>query len=167
MDADNWALVTDLYELTMANGFKEKLGEEEGVFDIFFRKMPDDGSFVVLAGLEQAVEELKNFHFEKEDIEYLKGLNLFSDDFIEYLADFKFSCRVWAVPEGTPIFPREPVMTIQGPLIQAQLFETLLLSIMQQRRVESRLQPKGAASWNSVLVVPKGLQALLTVQGQP
>lgn len=77
MDADNWALVTDLYELTMANGFKEKLGEEEGVFDIFFRKMPDDGSFVVLAGLEQAVEELKNFHFEKEDIEYLKGLNLF------------------------------------------------------------------------------------------
>ena len=130
MDADNWALVTDLYELTMANGFKEKLGEEEGVFDIFFRKMPDDGSFVVLAGLEQAVEELKNFHFEKEDIEYLKGLNLFSDDFIEYLADFKFSCRVWAVPEGTPIFPREPVMTIQGPLIQAQLFETLLLSII-------------------------------------
>ena len=130
MDADNWALVTDLYELTMANGFKEKLGEEEGVFDIFFRKMPDDGSFVVLAGLEQAVEELKNFHFEKEDIEYLKGLNLFSDDFIEYLVDFKFSCRVWAVPEGTPIFPREPVMTIQGPLIQAQLFETLLLSII-------------------------------------
>lgn len=130
MDADNWALVTDLYELTMANGFKEKLGEEEGVFDIFFRKMPDDGSFVVLAGLEQAVEELKNFHFEKEDIDYLKGLNLFSDDFIEYLADFKFSCRVWAVPEGTPIFPREPVMTIQGPLIQAQLFETLLLSII-------------------------------------
>lgn len=130
MDADNWALVTDLYELTMANGFKEKLGEEEGVFDIFFRKMPDDGSFVVLAGLEQAIEELRNFHFEKEDIEYLNGLNLFSDDFIEYLADFKFSCRVWAVPEGTPIFPREPVMTIQGPLIQAQLFETLLLSII-------------------------------------
>ncbi|SEM32138.1 nicotinate phosphoribosyltransferase [Ligilactobacillus sp. WC1T17] len=130
MDADNWALVTDLYELTMANGFQKKLGEEVGIFDIFFRKMPDDGSFVVLAGMEQALNELKNFHFEPEDIEYLKGLKLFTPDFIDYLADFKFACKVWAVREGTPIFPREPVMTIEGPLIQAQLFETLLLSII-------------------------------------
>ncbi len=130
---DNLSMLTDLYEFSMANGYRQTIADEQGVFDIFFRKVPDDGSFVINAGLEQAVEALQNFKFTKADIDYLRTLNLFQENFLAYLADFKFDCQVSAIPEGTPVFPREPMLTITGPLLQTQLFETLLLNILNHQ----------------------------------
>ncbi|WP_155287319.1 nicotinate phosphoribosyltransferase [Lacticaseibacillus zhaodongensis] len=129
----NLSLLTDLYEFTMANGFKQELGDDRATFDIFFRNVPDDGSFVVTAGLAQAVAALKNFHFDDSDVEYFRSLHLFSDDFLNYLHDFKLDCSVTAIPEGTPVFPREPLLTISGPLVQTQLLETLLLNIINHQ----------------------------------
>ncbi|HAG13061.1 MAG TPA: nicotinate phosphoribosyltransferase [Ruminococcus sp.] len=126
--ARNLTMLVDFYELTMANGFLENgLGEVTACFDLFFRKVPDQGGYAIMAGLEQAVEYLKNLHFTDADIQYLQEKNIFSDRFLNYLADFRFSCDVWAIPEGTPIFPYEPLMTVRGPAIQAQFIETMLL----------------------------------------
>ncbi|KRL22639.1 nicotinate phosphoribosyltransferase [Lentilactobacillus kisonensis] len=130
---DNLSMLTDLYELSMANGYRQTIPEEEGVFDVFFRKVPDDGSFVICAGLQQVVENLHDFHFDKQDIDYLRSLGLFQDNFLDYLAHFHFDCQVSAIPEGTPVFSREPLLTIRGPLLQAQLFETLILNIMNHQ----------------------------------
>lgn len=130
---DNLSMLTDLYEFSMANGYRQTVKDEEGVFDIFFRKVPDNGSFVICAGLQQVVDELKNFHFSKTDVDYLRTLKLFKENFLDYLSNFHFDCRVSAIPEGTPVFPREPLLTIQGPLLQTQLFETLLLNIMNHQ----------------------------------
>ncbi|GBG94456.1 nicotinate phosphoribosyltransferase [Ligilactobacillus salitolerans] len=133
IEQGNLALLTDLYEYTMANGFQHEMEEERGSFDIFFRKLPDNGRFVVLAGIGTAIEELQKFHFDEEDLDYLRGLEIFSDKFLDYLRNFKFACKVSAITEGTPVFPREPVVTVEGPLIQAQLFETLLLNIINHQ----------------------------------
>ena len=133
IEQGNMALLTDLYEYTMANGFHEEMAEERGSYDIFFRTLPDNGRFVVLAGIGTALEELQNFHFDAADLEYLRGLQLFTPEFLDYLRDFKFTCKVYAIPEGTPVFPREPVVTVEGPLLQAQLFETLLLNIINHQ----------------------------------
>ncbi|SFV41478.1 nicotinate phosphoribosyltransferase [Ligilactobacillus acidipiscis] len=133
IEQGNMALLTDLYEYTMANGFYQDMKEQRGSFDMFFRKLPDNGRFVVLAGVETALKEMQNFHFEQEDLDYLKGLGLFSQEFLNYLRDFKFKCKVYSVPEGTPVFPREPVVTVEGPLLQAQLFETLLLNVINHQ----------------------------------
>lgn len=127
-DNRNLTMIMDLYELTMANGiFKSELKDDITYFDMFFRRIPDDGGYAIMAGVEQLIEYLNNLHFDDDDIEYLKGLNLFCDEFIDYLKSFKFSCDVWAVPEGTPIFPHEPIVTVKGPAMQAMMIETMLL----------------------------------------
>ncbi len=124
----NLIMLTDFYEFTMANGYYlNGFADKVACFDLFFRKIPDGGGFAIFAGLEQAIEFLDNLKFSDEDIQYLRSRNLFSEDFLSYLKDFKFSCDVWAVPEGTPVFPGEPLVTVKGPIIQAQLIETMLL----------------------------------------
>ncbi len=124
----NLSMLADFYEFTMSQGyFNNDFKDTEAVFDMFFRKVPDGGGFAIMAGLEQLVEYLQNLRFEEEDIQYLRSKGLFSEAFLDYLANFRFTCDVWAVKEGTPIFPNEPIVTIRGPIIQAQLVETMLL----------------------------------------
>ena len=125
---DNYTMLTDFYEITMANGFfNEGYKDRTVYFDMFFRSTPDGGGFAIMAGVEQAIEYLKNLHFTQEDIDFLRSKNMFSDGFLDYLRNFKFTCDVWAIPEGTPIFPGEPILTVKGPAIQAQFVETMLL----------------------------------------
>ncbi len=124
----NLSMLMDLYELTMSNGYLNcGHGNDIVVFDLFFRRVPDQGGFAIFAGLQQIIEYITKLHFSSEDIEYLEGLNLFSQEFLEYLANFKFSCTVYSVAEGTPIFKNEPIITVVGPVIEAQLIETFLL----------------------------------------
>lgn len=124
----NLTMLTDFYELTMAGGYFEKgMKDIIATFDMFYRRNPDGGGFAIMAGLEQAIEYLKNLKFTDEDIEFLRSKKIFSEEFLKYLADFKFTCDVWAVEEGTPVFPNEPVVTVRGPIIQAQLVETMIL----------------------------------------
>ncbi len=130
----------DLYELTMANGiFDTPLKNTVTYFDMFFRRIPDDGGYAIMAGIEQLMDYLENLHFDESDIEYLKSLNLFCDEFIEYLENFEFCCDVWAVPEGTPIFPQEPIVTVRGPAMQAMMVETMvLLTINHQSLIATK-----------------------------
>ena len=121
-------MLTDFYELTMGNGYMQGgMAERVCCFDLYFRKVPDSGGFAVMCGLEQAIEYIKNLKFSPEDIEFLRGKGIFSEEFLEYLANFRFCCDVWAVPEGTPIFPNEPLIIVKGPAVQAQFVETMLL----------------------------------------
>lgn len=123
----NLTMLTDFYEITMANGyFKNNFKDTIAYFDMFFRKVPDGGGFVIMAGVEQLVDYLANLRFTDEDIEYLRGRG-FGEDFLDYLANFEFACDVWAIPEGTPVFPGEPIVKVKGPVIQAQFIETMLL----------------------------------------
>lgn len=136
----NLTMLCDFYELTMGNGYFEK-GYKDQIcyFDVFFRQCPDGGGFAIAAGLEQVISYIQNLHFDPEDIEYLRGRHLFSDAFLDYLADFRFTGDIWAVPEGTPIFPKEPIMTIRAPAIEAQLIETfVLLSINHQSLIATK-----------------------------
>lgn len=133
-DRRNLTMLMDLYELTMANGiFTSELKDTVTYFDMFFRRVPDEGGYAIMAGLEQLIEYLNNLHFDADDIEYLESLNLFSKEFIDYLRDFKFECDVWAVPEGTPIFPSEPIVTVRGPAMQAMMIETALLLLINHQ----------------------------------
>ena len=126
--ARNLTLLMDFYEMTMAAGyFEEGYQEQTGVFDMFFRKVPDDGGFAIAAGLAQFCEIIDNLHFTDEDIAYLRGKGCFSEAFLDYLRHFEFHCNIWAVEEGTPVFPMEPLVIVEGPAIEAQLIETLLL----------------------------------------
>ena len=127
LDSTNLTMLTDFYELTMANGyFQNGLGDKTAVFDMFFRKVPDNGGFAIMAGVEQLISYLNNLKFKDEDIAFLRDKG-FGEEFLEYLKNFKFCCDVWAIPEGTPIFPNEPIVTVKGPVIQAQLVETMIL----------------------------------------
>lgn len=124
----NYTMLTDFYELTMANGyFKKGMRDKIAYFDMYFRQAPDGAGIAIMAGVEQLVTYLKNLRFEEEDIAFLREKKLFDEEFLEYLKDFKFSCDVWAIPEGTPVFPNEPLVTVRGPLIQAQFVETMIL----------------------------------------
>ena len=124
----NNTMLTDFYELTMACGyFEHGLGDRIACFDMFFRTVPDDGGFAIMAGVEQMIEYLRDLHFDEQDIAYLRSKNCFSEAFLDYLRNFKFVCDVWAIPEGTPIFPSEPIVTVRGPVIQAQFVETMIL----------------------------------------
>ena len=136
----NLTMLTDFYELTMANGYFETgLAEDIAYFDMFFRKVPDGGGFAIMAGLEQTIDYLKNLKFTEEDIEYLRSKNMFCEEFLEYLRNFEFKCDVWAVPEGTPIFPHEPIVTVRGPVMQAQFIETMvLLTINHQSLIATK-----------------------------
>ncbi len=129
----NLSLMTDLYEFSMANGFQRDLPETKATFDVFFRNVPDDGSFVITAGLQQVIEALQNFHFSDEDLDYFKQLGIWDDKFLDYLANLKLTCQIKAIPEGTPVFPREPLLTVTGPIAQAQLLETIILNILNHQ----------------------------------
>ncbi len=130
----NLTMLTDFYELTMGNGYHcHDMSSRNAVFDMFFRSVPDGGGFAIAAGLEQLIQYLSNIHFTAEDIDYLRAKGQFSQEFLEYLENFKFCCDVWAVKEGTPIFPNEPIVTVRGPLIQAQFVETMVLLTMNHQ----------------------------------
>ena len=136
----NMTMLCDFYELTMGNGYF-KFGYKDRItyFDVFYRAVPDGGGFAIAAGLEQVVDYIQNLHFAPEDIEYLRGRNMFSEEFLAYLADFRFTGDIYAVPEGTPIFPREPILTVRAPAIQAQLVETyLLLALNHQSLIATK-----------------------------
>ena len=136
----NLTMLCDFYELTMGNGyFKEGYKDRITYFDLFFRRCPDGGGFAIAAGLEQIVDYIQNLHFSADDIEYLRGRKLFSEEFLQYLADFRFTGDIWAVPEGTPIFPQEPIITVKAPAIEAQLIETfLLLTVNHQSLIATK-----------------------------
>jgi len=128
MTEKNLTMLTDFYEFTMAHGYFEKgIGDRRAYFDMFYRRVPDNGGYAIMAGVEQLIEYFRNLHFTEEDIEYLRGRKCFSEAFLDYLRNFKFECDVWAVPEGTPVFPGEPLVTVAGPMIQAQFVETMVL----------------------------------------
>lgn len=131
----NLTMLTDFYELTMANGYFQSGSVGEGIayFDMFYRKVPDGGGYAIMAGLEPLIEYLKSLHFTEEDIAYLRDTNLFCEEFLEYLRNFKFSCDVWSVPEGTPVFPHEPILTVRGPVMQAQFIETMILLLINHQ----------------------------------
>ncbi len=125
---ENLTLLTDFYELTMANGFFQNgRADQIAYFDMFFRRIPDGGGLAIMAGVAQVIEYLENLSFTEEDIDYLRSKNLFSEEFLDYLRHFRFACDVWAVPEGTPVFPHEPIVTVRGPVVQAQFIETMVL----------------------------------------
>lgn len=124
----NLTMLTDFYELTMGNGyFEEGVKDTIAYFDMYFRRVPDEGGFCIMAGVDQLIEYLENLTFTKDDIDYLRRKEIFSEAFLNYLENFKFECDVWAVPEGTPVFPNEPLVTVRGPIIQAQFIETMIL----------------------------------------
>lgn len=131
----NLTMLTDFYELTMANGYFQSGQVDEAIayFDMFYRKVPDGGGYAIMAGLEPVIDYLKSLKFTEEDIEYLRSKDMFCEEFLDYLRDFKFSCDVWAVPEGTPIFPHEPILTVRGPVMQAQFIETMILLLINHQ----------------------------------
>ena len=134
MDHRNLTLLTDLYELTMMQGyFKEKDANETVIFDMFYRTNPHGNGFAICAGLEQAIEYIKGLHFDESDIEYLRSLNIFAEDFLEYLSTFRFTGDIYAIPEGTVVFPRESLIKVIAPIMQAQLVETALLTIINHQ----------------------------------
>ena len=136
----NFTLLCDFYELTMAQGyFNEGKKDTVSYFDVFFRKVPDGGGFAIFAGLEQVIDYIKNLHFSEEDLAFLRSKGMFSEEFLDYLKHFRFTGDIWAVPEGTPIFPKEPVMIIRGNAIEAQLIETfVLLSFNHQSLIATK-----------------------------
>lgn len=128
LNTRNLTMLTDFYEITMANGyFRYNLKDTVATFDMFFRKVPDNGGFAIMCGLQQVIEYLTNLKFTDEDISFLRSKYIFSEEFLQYLKNFEFSCDVYAVEEGTPIFPNEPIVTVTGPVIQAQFVETAIL----------------------------------------
>ena len=134
MDRQNLTLLTDLYELTMMQGyFRNKDQNETVIFDAFFRNNPMGSGYSICAGLEQVINLIKNLHFSKEDIDYLASLNLFDEDFLDYLKDFKFTGDIYAIPEGSIMFPREPMVKVIAPIMQAQLVETAILNIVNHQ----------------------------------
>ena len=140
MSMMNYTLLCDFYELTMANGYFE-LGKADEIsyFDVFYRKVPDGGGFAIAAGLEQVIEYVKNLKFTEEDIAFLRSKKLFSEEFLNYLRTFRFTGDIYAVPEGTPIFPGEPIMTICAPSVEAQFIETyVLLALNHQSLIATK-----------------------------
>ena len=134
MDRQNLTLLTDLYELTMMQGyFRNKDQNETVIFDAFFRNNPMGSGYSISAGLAQVIDLIKNLHFSEEDIAYLAGLNLFDKEFLDYLKDFKFTGDIYAIPEGSIMFPREPMVKVIAPIMQAQLIETAILNIVNHQ----------------------------------
>ena len=134
MDRNHLSLLTDYYELTMANGyFCQGLKDQITYFDMFFRQVPDAGGYVIAAGLEQLVQYIQNLRFSQEDIAFLRSKNMFHPDFLAYLADFHFTGDIWAIPEGTPVFPGEPLVTVRANAVEAQIIETYLLLAMNHQ----------------------------------
>ena len=133
MNSEKLEMVTDLYEFTMSNGYFEKERDEIAYFDIFFRKVPDKGGYAIVAGLEQIIDYVENLRFDEEDIKYLRSLNLFSEEYLNYLLNFKFSGDIWAIPEGTVVFPSEPLITVRANIVEAQILETAMLLFLNHQ----------------------------------
>ncbi len=134
MDVKKLGLVTDFYELTMSNGYlKNNMKDTIAYFDVFFRKIPDNGGYAICSGLEQIIEYVQNLQFDEDDISYLQSLNKFSNEFLDYLRGFKFTGDIWAIPEGTVVFPNEPLVTVKAPIIEAQILETMLLMLINHQ----------------------------------
>ncbi|MCD8088199.1 MAG: nicotinate phosphoribosyltransferase [Oscillospiraceae bacterium] len=130
----NLTMLCDFYELTMGNGYLASgMGDRITYFDLFFRTVPDGGGFAIAAGLEQVIDYIQDLHFGPEDIAYLRGRGIFSEEYLTYLANFHFTGDIWAVPEGTPVFPREPILVVRAPAIQAQLLETYMLCALNHQ----------------------------------
>ena len=136
----NMTMLCDFYELTMGNGYFENgFKDKITYFDVFFRRVPDKGGFAIAAGLEQLIRYIEDLHFTPEDIAYLRGRNLFCEEFLEYLANFRFTGDIYAVPEGTPVFPKEPLVVVRAPAIEAQLIETFtLLTVNHQSLIATK-----------------------------
>ncbi len=140
MTERNYTLLCDFYELTMGNGYLLN-GKKDRIcyFDVFFRRVPDNGGYAIAAGLEQVIEYVKDLHFDASDIEFLRSKKIFSEEFLAYLKDFRFTGDIWAIPEGTPIFPHEPILTVRARAAEAQLVETfILLSINHQSLIATK-----------------------------
>lgn len=133
MDNRNFTLLTDFYELTMMQGYFKNNANDMVVFDLFYRKNPDQGGYAICAGLEQVIQYIKSLHFDYDDIDYLRGLNMFEEDFLNYLASFHFTGDIYAIPEGTVVFPQEPLLKVIAPIMEAQLIETTLLNLINHQ----------------------------------
>ena len=158
-NAQNLSMLCDFYELTMSNGyFRNGYKDCITYFDLFFRQVPDGGGFAIAAGLEQVVEYITNLHFSDEDIDYLRSRGIFCEEFLQYLRDFRFTGDIWAVPEGTPVFPREPLITVRAPAIEAQLVETyLLLAVNHQSLIATKPhRPRRAGPRGDGIRLPPG-----------
>lgn len=133
-DKTNMSMLTDFYEFTMSKGYLDGgCAEKIAYFDLFFRAVPENGGYAIVAGLEQMIDYLQNIRFNPEDISYLGSLNVFDAKFLDYLRGFRLECDIWAIPEGTPVFPGEPLVKVRGPIIQAQLIETMLLATINHQ----------------------------------
>ena len=133
MSAQNLTLLTDLYELTMMQGYFETQENQTVIFDVFFRENPNKGGYSIMAGVDQVIDYIKNLNFSYEDVDYLRGLGLFSEDFLHYLSGFHFSGDIYAIPEGTVVFPREPLVKVVAPIMEAQLVETAILTMINHQ----------------------------------
>ena len=129
----NLTLLTDLYELTMMQGYFEKQDNAVVVFDVFFRSNPCTSGYSITAGLEQVIEYIKNLNFSYDDVDYLRGLHMFSEDFLQYLSGYHFTGSIYAIPEGSVVFPKEPLLKVIAPIMEAQLVETAILNIINHQ----------------------------------
>lgn len=144
MRAQNLTLLTDLYELTMMQGYFKNPTDQIVVFDAFYRSNPSGGANAVMAGLEQVIEYVRDLHFSPDDIDYLRELHMFEEDFLEYLRGFHFTGDIYAIPEGTVVFPREPLVKVVAPVMEAQLIETALLNIINHQCLIATKTPVSA-----------------------
>ena len=133
MEKEKLEMIADFYEFTMSNGYFVKNKNDIAYFDVFFRKVPDGGGYAIMAGLEQVIEFVENLSFDEDDIEYLRSKNMFSEEYLNYLKGFKFSGDIWAIPEGTVVFPYEPLITVRAPIAEAQLLETAILLMINHQ----------------------------------
>ena len=133
MSTLNLTLLTDLYEITMMQGYFKSGKKDFAVFDAFYRKNPCDGGYAICAGLEQVIDYIEHLHFDADDIAYLRSLKIFDEDFLAYLSDFHFSGDIYAIPEGSVMFPREPMLKVVAPIMEAQLIETAVLNIINHQ----------------------------------
>ena len=161
-DDRNLTMLMDFYELTMGNGYlNSDMADKTAYFDAYFRRVPDGGGYCIMAGIDQLIEYISDLNFKDDDINYLMSLNHFSDAFLDYLKHFKFECDVFAIPEGNPVFPNEPLVSVRGPVIQAQMVETMiLLTINHQTLIATKANrivsaADGRPSWSSA---PDGLR---------
>lgn len=153
MNKVNYTLMCDFYELTMMNGYFE-LGMKDKIcyFDVFYRTIPDNGGFAITCGLEQVIEYIENLHFSEEDIQYLASKKLFSKEFLDYLRDFKFTGDIYAIPEGTPVFPNEPIMTVRSKAIEAQFIETYVLATLNHQSLIATKASRIIRSANGITI---------------
>ena len=155
----NLSMLTDLYQMTMMNGYiKAGTRDRIAVFDVFYRQNPGGSAFAVAAGLEQVIDYIENLHFDESDIEYLRGLNLFDEKFFEYLKDFHFTGELYAVPEGTVVFPYEPLIRVKAPIFEAQLIETAMLNIINHQTLIASKAARVCQAAQGDLVMEFGLR---------